>query len=57
MLNLHWSQTLQRFRTLRWHKIDVFETLANAYREVKIDLWFVAHIMRSRHFDTVGRLG
>jgi hypothetical protein len=57
MLNLHWSQTLQRFRTLRWHKIDVFETLANAYREVKIDLWFLAHIMRSRHFDAVGRLG
>jgi radical SAM superfamily enzyme YgiQ (UPF0313 family) len=57
MLNLHWFQTMKRFRTLQWHKIDVFETAANAYREMKINLWFLVHIAKSSRFDALGQFG
>lgn len=56
-LNRHWRQTLHWFGTLRWHRIDVGQTLVNLYREVKVNLWFLAHIIKSKAFDATGRMG
>ena len=55
-LNRYWRQTIIRFGTLRWHKIDIGETLANVGREFKVNSWFLVHIAKSGRFDSVGRI-
>ncbi|MBN1476071.1 radical SAM protein [Candidatus Sumerlaeota bacterium] len=57
MLNLYWRRTLRRFGHLQWHRIDVGETIVNAWREMKINLWFLAHIVKSKRFDMTGEMG
>jgi radical SAM superfamily enzyme YgiQ (UPF0313 family) len=53
-LNHYWKLTLLRFGTLKWHKIDVIETAANMWREVKVNAWFLAHIAKAGRFDALG---
>ncbi|MBN1476070.1 radical SAM protein [Candidatus Sumerlaeota bacterium] len=57
MLNLYWRQTLKRFGRLQWHRIDVGKTILNGWREIKVNLWFMAHMAHSSRLSAVGRLG
>jgi hypothetical protein len=57
MLNLYWRQTMRRFRQLQWHRIDVGKTVVNAWREVKVNLWFLAHIIKAGRFDALNQMG
>jgi hypothetical protein len=56
-LNAFWAETIHRFRTFAWHRIDVGHTLVNAWREMKVNLWFLAHLASAKRFDAVGRMG